>query len=179
MQFQKDTSLEIQTILDKNRVNDLKGFLKKRQCLNATNMYLIYLFHLVQSAGILTTSFAAGSNDTKLVWIGIGLNFLASLISVYEKTNSSLLKKLLNDINLIKDGNYIDEGELIDTDTINVQKLQMNKKTNISNNENDTNLKTPLLNNIYRNHTNNNIDNENNIDNDNENDNEKGPIKFV
>jgi hypothetical protein len=39
---------------------------------------------------------------------------LATLISIYEKQNSNILKKLLNDIKLIKDGTYIDEEELID-----------------------------------------------------------------
>jgi hypothetical protein len=35
---------------------------------------------------------------------------------VYEKTNNALLKKLMNDINLIKTGHYIDEGELVSVD---------------------------------------------------------------
>ena len=106
---------EIQTIFENNVIADLKRFLAKRQCLNTTNSYFIYLFHLVQSAGILTTSIAAGSNNTNMVWIGVGLNLFATLIHVYEKTNNALLKKLMHDINLIKEGNYIDEGQLLET----------------------------------------------------------------
>jgi hypothetical protein len=106
---------EIQTIFDNNVVADLKRFLAKRQCLNTTNSYFIYLFHLVQSAGILTTSIAASNNDTNMVWIGVGLNLFATLIHVYEKTNNALLKKLLNDIHRIKEGHYVDEGVLVDT----------------------------------------------------------------
>jgi hypothetical protein len=121
-----DISLEIQNTLDKNKLEDLIAFLKKRKCLNNTNSYFIYFFHFFQSVGILTTSFAAGNNNTNLVWIGITLNFLATLISIYEKINNSLLKKLLNDIKLIKDGTYIDESELIDTD-------DLNKNTNLQN----------------------------------------------
>jgi len=113
----KDITLEIQTIFDNNKINDLKRFLTKRQCLNTTNTFLVYLFHLVQSAGILTTSVAAGSNNTELVWIGIGLNIFATLINVYEKTNNSISAKLLSDIKLIKDNHYVDEGVLIETDS--------------------------------------------------------------
>jgi hypothetical protein len=115
----RDIVLEIQTIFDNNKINDLHRFLAKRQCLNTTNSYLIYLFHLVQASGILTTSIAAGTNNTELVWIGIGLNIFATLINVYEKTNNSISSKLLSDIKLIKDNHYVDEGEFIDTGSQN------------------------------------------------------------
>ena len=132
----KDISLEIQTIFDNNKVDDLKRFLKKRQCLNTTNSYLIYLFHLVQSAGILTTSIAAGSNYIELVWVGIGLNIFATLINVYEKTNNSISAKLIHDIKLIKDNHYVDEGVLIETASQNGQNSQpsQNKKLSIVSN---------------------------------------------
>ena len=94
----------------------MNRFLHKRQCLNTTNSYFNYLFHLVQSAGILTTSIAAGNNNTEMVWIGVGLNILATLINVYEKANNSISTKILQDIKLIKEGKYVDEGVLIETD---------------------------------------------------------------
>jgi hypothetical protein len=115
-------TLEIKDILEKKKIMDLKRFLERRKTLNLTNSYLIYIFYFVQSAGILTTSFAAGthsfgwlSND-QLIWCGIMLNILASLIHVYEKTNNSILKKTMMDIKAIKDGTYIDEGELVEPD---------------------------------------------------------------
>jgi hypothetical protein len=117
----RDITLEIQTIFDTNKINDLNRFLAKRQCLNTTNSYLIYLFHLVQASGILTTSIAAGTNNRELVWIGVGLNIFATLINVYEKTNNSISSKILNDIKLIKDNHYVDEGEFIDTGSQNNQ----------------------------------------------------------
>ena len=63
-----------------------------------------------------------------MVLIGVGLNFLASLITIYEKTNNSILKKLIIDIKTIKDGNYVDEGALID----------VNENKDSRNNNNDT-----------------------------------------
>ena len=60
------------------------------------------------------TILAAGSDDKTLIWVGIGLNLLASLINVYEKINNTMLKKLMNDIKSIKDGKYLVESQLID-----------------------------------------------------------------
>lgn len=107
--------IEMKEIFENNTLNDLKRFIQQRQNLNNTNACLIYLFHLVQSAGILTSAIAAGNNNYQIVWIGVGLNLLATLINVYEKTNNSILQKLMGDIISIKNGTYVDESQLIDT----------------------------------------------------------------
>ena len=109
-----NVNTEIQVIFETNKLNDLKGFIKKRKCLNEWNMALVYLFHIIQSAGILTTTIAAGYDMKILVWVGVGFNILASLINVFEKTNNGISKHLLKDINAIKDGTYIDEGTMIE-----------------------------------------------------------------
>lgn len=109
-----NVNTEIQTIFETNKLNDLKEFIKKRKCLNEWNMVLIYLFHVIQSAGILTTTIAAGYDMKLLVWVGVGFNILASLINVFEKTNNGISKHLLKDINAIKDGTYVDEGTMIE-----------------------------------------------------------------
>ena len=106
--------IEIKNILEEHELYDLKSFIIKRKCVNHVNLYLIYFFHLVQSTGILITTIAAGSDDKTLIWVGIGLNLLASLINVYEKINNTMLKKLMNDIKSIKDGKYLVESQLID-----------------------------------------------------------------
>lgn len=110
-----DVSVEIQHIFEQNKLDDLKHFMQKRKCLNASNMALVYLFHIVQSAGILTTTIAAGYDMKVLVWVGVGLNIMASLLNVFEKTNNSMSKHLLKDINAIKEGTYVDEGTLVET----------------------------------------------------------------
>jgi hypothetical protein len=122
----KSMAVEIKEIFDINTLNDLKKFLNKRECLNTTNTNLTYLFYFIQSAGILTTSIATGNNNYTFIWVGVGLNVLATLINTYEKINNSQLKKLLKDIENIKNGNYTDESEIIDIE------------------ENKTNLETPL-----------------------------------
>jgi len=108
---------EIRHIFNENKVDDLKKFINKRACLNTTNQILIYLFHIIQSAGVLTTTIAAGYNMKELVWIGVGMNILASLINVFEKTNDTMSKRILKDIQAIKSGTYVDEGTIIDIDT--------------------------------------------------------------
>ena len=109
-----EISQEITNILRQNKLADLKRFLQQRQCLNFTNTAFVYLFHLVQSAGILVSSYAAGTNDSRFVWVGITLNVFATLIHSYEKTNNSILGKLMVDVNRIRDGTYVDEGVMID-----------------------------------------------------------------
>jgi len=109
-----NVNTEIQAIFEVNKLNDLKAFMNKRKCLNEWNMVLIYLFHIVQSAGILTTTIAAGYDMKLLVWVGVGFNILASLINVFEKTNNGISKHLLKDINAIKDGTYVDEDTMVE-----------------------------------------------------------------
>lgn len=101
---------QIKDVLANNVLSDLKRFIEKRQCLKESNNILVYLFHIVQSAGILTTTIATGYNNRQYIWLGVGLNVLASLINAIEQTNNNISKKLMTDIQLIKDGKYVDDG---------------------------------------------------------------------
>ena len=125
-----DVSLEIQTIFEANKLNDLKEFIDKRKCLNSWNIALIYLFHIVQAAGILTTTIAAGYDMKEIIWIGVGFNLLASLLNVFEKTNSSISKGLMQDIQAIKEGTFVDEGtiELPNKDSSSLKEPLLGKK---------------------------------------------------
>jgi hypothetical protein len=107
-----NTATEIQSIFEKNKLDDLKEFIGRRKCLNTWNMSLIYLFHVIQSAGILTTTIAAGYDLKMLVWVGVGLNITATLVNVFEKTNTSISKHLLKDIQAIRDGTFVDESSI-------------------------------------------------------------------
>jgi hypothetical protein len=107
-------NLEIINIFNNNEINDLKKFIKNRENLNYYNSHLIYLFHIIQTSGILITSISASSDNKHLLWIGITLNMLSYLILIFEKINDAQLKKNMVDIQLIKDGKYVDESELID-----------------------------------------------------------------
>ena len=107
-------NIEIQEILENNKVADLKRFIKKRQRLNSCNVCLSYLYYLVQSVGILTTTIGTGYEVKELIWTGIGVNILASLIHSYEQINNNISIKLLKNIENIKKNNYIDEDVLID-----------------------------------------------------------------
>ena len=110
----QSVTLEIESIFNANRVTDLKRFLEKRQCLNLSNMFFEYMFHIIQNSGIIITTIAAGYNEKYLVWVGAGISSLASLVKVFESSNNAMLKKLLNDIKAIKAGTYVDEGSLVD-----------------------------------------------------------------
>ena len=82
-------------------------------------MYLGYIFHIAQTAGVLTTTIAAGYSIKELVWIGVGINCFASLINIFEQTNNNISARLLEDIKAIKSGTYVDEGIIIDPDQDN------------------------------------------------------------
>ena len=109
-----DVSMQIQAIFEQNKLGDLKEFVRKRKCLNEFNTVLMYLFHVVQSAGILTTTIAAGYDMKELIWIGVGINIVASLINIFEKTNLSISKHLMKDIEAIRNGTFVDESDIIE-----------------------------------------------------------------
>jgi hypothetical protein len=108
--------LQVSEVLQANKISDLKRFLKSRQCLNTTNICFTYLFYVVQMVGLLTTSVAQSYNMSNIVWVGIGLNSLATLIHTFEQTNTKLSNHMLDNITNIKNGTYVDEGILIDID---------------------------------------------------------------
>jgi hypothetical protein len=122
-----DISLEIKKIFENNELEDLKRFMRKRQCLNKTNVCLLYLFHLLQTSGIFVTTIAAGYDTKFLIWIGVGLNLLATLINIYEKTNNNLIKKLMIDIKAIKEGKYVDESAQVDIEKNDKQNSSVDK----------------------------------------------------
>lgn len=106
----ESTNTAIQKLLESNKLEDLKGFLEKRKCLNSTNTVLMYMFHIVQTTGILVTTVAAGYDMKEVIWVGAALNAAAALIHVFEKLNDSLSKQYAKDIQLIRDNNYLDEA---------------------------------------------------------------------
>ncbi len=127
-------SSRINKIFEENQITDLKKFMKKRQSINNCNLYMMYLFYFIQSAGILTTTIATGYNRVELIWVGVGLNIFASLIHVYEQNNNAISQRLLKDIKLIKNNEYVDEDILIDLDDTPKNK---NNNTSINMHQND------------------------------------------
>ena len=115
------TSIEIENIFNENKLNDLKRFMVKRQQLNDCNIKLRYLHYIAHYSSILVTTVAVSYNNNtdihlvNMIWIGISLNILSSLISSFEKMNKTMSTKLLNDIYKIKTDTYIDETELVDS----------------------------------------------------------------
>ena len=109
------THREIMAILNKNKIDDLKKFLTQRSCINNSNQYLTYLFHAVQSAGILTVSIGQAYADPFVVWVGVGLNTLASVLHIITSDNKKISKTLLGNVKKIKEGSYLDES-IIDTE---------------------------------------------------------------
>ena len=110
---------EIDNILNENKINDLKYFLKKRHFLNNCNIILVFLFYLVQTTGILITTIGTSYNIKFYIWCGVCLNSIASLITIYEKINVNLMKNMFINIQAIKNDTYIDESAIIDLESLN------------------------------------------------------------
>ena len=109
----------MEDIFAENEIEDLKKFINKRSCLNKYNFYFVYLYHIMQAGGILTTSLAASYNNQQFIWLGIGLNIFAGLLNTLEHLNNSISEKILKDIILIKERKYVDEGKMIDPEKDN------------------------------------------------------------
>jgi hypothetical protein len=122
------TSIEIDKILNKNRINDLTRFISKRETLNKYNTYIRYSFIFSHYSSILITTVAVGYNSSmyesrdvhiismkNLIWLGISLNIIASILTAVEHMNRKMSKKLLYNIKQIQSGDYIDESNFIDS----------------------------------------------------------------
>lgn len=137
----EEISIQIQDIFNQNELSDLKDFLKRLDRLNKVNVTMSYFFHAAQSSGILVTTIAAGFNSTSLIWLGVVLNSVATLLHVFEKNNNEIITKLSQEIKAIKEGNYIDQSTLIDTDETKF-KSDLNL-TNMRNTNNSVTNPTP------------------------------------
>jgi hypothetical protein len=107
-------AVQIQTLMDEHQMDEFKNFISRRSYLNKCNLFLIYFFHLIQSAGILTTTIATGYNMPYLIWVGVGLNIFASLLNVYEKNNADIIKKLKEEMDHIREGKPVEEPVIED-----------------------------------------------------------------
>jgi len=115
IQFNKALSMKtIDETFYYNSYTELRKFIQKRENLIGYNKVMVYLFHLCQSLGVIINALSASSNNQNYIWLGIMLNALATLISLWEKTNTLIIKKLMDDIKLIRDGDYVDEGSLVE-----------------------------------------------------------------
>lgn len=109
-----DATLEVEQLLNDNKIADLRKLLRRRDVLNKANIYLVYIFHVFQTAGIFLTALSHSSDKTEiLLWIGIACNFTASIINTYERINMYISDKALEDITSIKNNVYIDETTVI------------------------------------------------------------------
>ena len=120
-----NVSATIIEIFENNKVNDLKRFMEKRESINQYNIYIRSCYYFVHYSSVLTTTFALGyvggidCSDPaiiivkELIWIGICLNMVSTVLSSIEQMNKNISKKMLRDIINIKNGNYIDEGDAI------------------------------------------------------------------
>ena len=105
-----ETIKQINNIINKNKVDDLIRFINKRQNINASNQWMGYSFYIIQTISIFSTSLGQYLENTYLIWTGIGLTSVGTLIHSIINSNTKINNNLMNNIKLIKKGDYIDES---------------------------------------------------------------------
>ena len=103
------TIIKIRNIINKNKVDDLLRFMNKRQNINSTNQWLGYLFYLIQTISVFSTSLGQAYVNPYLSWTGIGLTSIGTLIHAIINSNNKINSSLMTNIKAIKSGNYVDE----------------------------------------------------------------------
>jgi len=124
----EQTALKINNMINKNKVEDLKRFINKRQNLNISNQWFGYLFYLLQTASVFSTSLGQSYSNAYLIWSGIGLTSFGTLIHAIINSNTKINNNLMKNIKEIKSGSYIDESNIDGLD----EKKSMNDNAVIS-----------------------------------------------
>jgi len=105
-----ETDKIINELFNQNKIEDLKEFINQRSCLNKSNQYLTYLFYFFQAAGVFSVSLGQAYTNPYLSWGGVGLNSFASFIYIVINSNSKINTQLMQNIQSIFKGDYVDEG---------------------------------------------------------------------
>jgi hypothetical protein len=129
-----DIISKINKISQDKEIEYLHKFIKNIEDLNYWNSYSIYVYYLIQSSGLIISSYGTSEKNTTILWTGIGLNMFASLIHIYEKINNGKIKKLKEEIKQIKNRTFESQQTLINIeDNITPQNILENY-TQINNN---------------------------------------------
>lgn len=105
----EQTALKINNMINKNKIADLRRFFSKRQTLNVSNQWFGYLFYILQTASVFSTSLGQSYTNPYLIWSGIGLTSIGTLIHAIINSNTKINNNLMKNIKDITQGTYIDE----------------------------------------------------------------------
>ena len=68
-----------------------------------------YLFYLIQTVSVFSTSLGQYNENVYLIWTGIGLTSVGTLVHAIINSNNKINSSLMANIKAIKSGNYVDE----------------------------------------------------------------------
>lgn len=107
-----ETDKIINELFNQNKIEDLKNFINQRSCLNTSTQILTYIFYFLQTAGVFSVSLGQAYSNNYMIWGGIASNSLASFIYIVINSNSKINSQLMQNIQQIFEGNYVDEGTI-------------------------------------------------------------------
>ena len=70
------------------------------------------MFHVTQAFGVFTVAICQALDLGKYTFFGVGMNILASVFEAVRQFNTKMSIKKLKDIDSIRRGEYIDEGDI-------------------------------------------------------------------
>lgn len=105
----EQTAIKINNIINKNKVDDLIRFMNKRQNINCSNQFMGYLFYMIQTVSVFSTSLGQYNSNVYLIWTGIGLTSVGTLVHAIINSNNKINTSLMSNIKAIHKGDYIDE----------------------------------------------------------------------
>ena len=108
----EQTILTINNMINKNKIEDLKRFINKRQNINVSNQWFGYLFYILQTVSVFSTSLGESYSNPYLIWSGIGLTSVGTLVHAIINSNTKINNNLMKNIKDIKQGYYIDESNI-------------------------------------------------------------------
>ena len=105
----EQTAIKINNLINKNKIDDLMRFINKRQNINCSNQLFGYLFYIIQTISVFSTSLGQYNSNVYLIWSGIGLTSVGTLIHAIINSNNKINTSLMTNIKAIHKGDYIDE----------------------------------------------------------------------
>jgi len=124
-----ETLKTVNEIFNKNKIDDLNNFVKKRSCLNTSNEILSVLFYIFQSGNVFITSLGNAYKNPYLIWSGVGMGTLASILYLLMNNNTKINTRLMTNIKAIRENKYTDEI----TDVFDNKSLKENNNINTNN----------------------------------------------
>jgi hypothetical protein len=104
----------MEEIIQQKKRDDLEHAIKCGSCLSCSVLTFEYLALALSYIGVFISAIATAYNDVVLIWVGLGITKLATLLNTFKTINRKLAQKytqvINNNINKINANNQITDN---------------------------------------------------------------------